>query len=420
MPIPINIAPLPIKTDRTLKSVPYATYAICFLCVAIYLWTLNLSYYQLQVFAGHWGFVASHPTVLALCAHMFVHVTPDHLLGNMCMLWLVGTVLESGIGPWRLLCVYVASALAAVGLFTLIAVVFLHEALDLPMLGASGGISGVLGMTVFRYYRLRVSTLFFVQIGPLPLPIPYPVWIPMWSYAALFTVREIVAGVGQLTQHGLGSMVAHWAHIGGLGLGVLAAMLLQSVRAGKREYALEDTTKAGADPNAGKQTLRHVRHLLLDDPHDPELLEARAGLTLAQGETLRARELYQRAMKGFFTAGKPERAAIIFLNILQTNPDFTLPVRDQLRIASALEAIGRYREAAQVLEHTAEQYRSTPEAQNALLRAAQLYHRQLLDSYHAYRILVLFFERYPGSTWTELAKKRLQELQSDAPPQQIP
>lgn len=415
MPFPVlDISALPIRTDRTLRAVPYVTYVLLFTNLIIYLVNLRLSFFQVNQLELHWGFIIGKPSLLTLFTYAFLHDDLLHLLGNMLILWLVGTVLETGIGSITFLLLYFASSVTGILLYGLIARAFMPGSLMLPLIGASGAISGLLGLAAIRFYRLRVLTFPMIALSwlPVPVPLPIPIWVPLWAYAVWFAAREVVAGVMNITTRET-STVAHWAHIGGLALGVLAAVLMQVVQEGKRESVLEDSMRASSGATPQDRARRDVQRLLREKPNDPEALEAMAALTLVNGERERSRELYLQAIPLFLAAGLRDRAATCYLNVLRVFPQTVLAMREQMAVATALEAMRHFTEAVQAFGLMAEHYPEVEEAQTSLLRAAQLHQRYLQNPAEALRILHDFLRTYPNSPWSGLVHERLEVLEKE-------
>jgi membrane associated rhomboid family serine protease/TolA-binding protein len=411
MPLGINLAPLPVRTDRTLRAVPYVTYTLCFLCVFVYLGTTRMSLSEQVLFERHWGFIINAPSLVTLITHGFVHTDLFHLLGNVLILWLVGTVLETGIGSIVFLLFYLAGQVAAILLYWAIGRAFLPNSLDLPLIGASGAIAGVTGLATFRYPRLRVQTLLLVSFPffSLPLPIPYLIWLPLWSYSLLFAGRELITGLLNITDRA-SDPVAHWAHIGGLGLGVIVALLLQSAREGRREGVLEDSAKAAAGLVPQSETRKQVRRLLETAPDDPEALEAMAGMTLSNGERERSQQLYLAAIPRFLAAGLRDRAAVAYLNVLRNFPDAVLPPRELMAVGSALEVMGNFPDAKAAFLAVRRQHPRSDEAQTALLRAAQILQRYMASPQGARELLNSLLTDYPDSHLLTIARERLRTL----------
>jgi membrane associated rhomboid family serine protease len=145
---------------------------------------------------------------------MFLHGSWMHLLGNMWFLWLFGNNIEDSMSRGRFVAFYllcgVAAALAQVGI---------DPASRIPMVGASGAISGVMGAYLVLYPRVRVFA--FVPIGIIPVSVALPAWTMLLYWAAL----QFFGGfVGFLGQEGAGG-VAFWAHVGGFVAGLALVKL---------------------------------------------------------------------------------------------------------------------------------------------------------------------------------------------------
>lgn len=154
--------------------------------------------------------------VLTPLTSMFLHGGWGHLAGNCIFLWVFGNNVEDSMGKVRFLLFYVVCGLAAAG-----AQIAVNPASVVPMVGASGAISGVLGGYLVLYPRVRVSTLFiwiiFIQVVRLPAYILLVFWI---GY-------QILLGLPQLTEAGAeGAGVAFWAHIGGFAAGMILIKLM--------------------------------------------------------------------------------------------------------------------------------------------------------------------------------------------------
>lgn len=409
MPFPIPmINPLPIRTDRTLRAVPYVTYTLLFTNLFVYMFNLRLSHYEFSQLVLQWGFIPDKPGVLTLFTHAFIHDGLLHVLPNMLILWLVGTVLEAYIGSITFLLLYFASLISAI-IINGLAAHFIPGALSIPMIGSSGAVAGLTGLAAMRFSRLRVWTFPMVPLFGFLLPLPLPFWMPLWIYAVWFAAMNVYMGLLEIDAQQSGG-VAHWAHIGGLMLGALAGVLMRVVQEGKRESVLEDSVRAsaGAAPQGGPRL--EVQRMLRETPDDPEMLEAMAALTLTNGEFERSRDLYARAIPLFLAAGQRERAATCYLNILRIFPEMTLGAREQMTLATALEAMKHFREAVQAFHLMAVHYPELEEAQTALLRTAQIYQRYLGNPAESRRILQYILGTYPDSPWSVLVRERLQTL----------
>ncbi|MBI4542904.1 MAG: rhomboid family intramembrane serine protease [Gemmatimonadetes bacterium] len=144
---------------------------------------------------------------------MFLHGSWIHILGNMWFLWIFGNNVEDSMGRGRFVAFYLLCGIGAAAMQ-----VAASPASALPMVGASGAISGVMGAYVILYPRVRVFTL--VPIGFFLTTIALPAWVMLGYWMLL----QVLGGLG-----GTEGGVAFWAHIGGFVVG--AALIKAFARA---------------------------------------------------------------------------------------------------------------------------------------------------------------------------------------------
>ena len=156
----------------------------------------------------HW---ADGAQWLTLFTHMFLHGGVAHVLGNCWFLWIFGKNVEDRLGPLQFLIFYLLSGLAAAALQVIV-----DPGSSVPMLGASGAISGVLGA-----YLLLFPTAWIITLVPWIVPI---LPVPAFIFLVLWFVIQAFNGVGSLLESGSSGGVAWWAHAGGFlaGMGLLS------------------------------------------------------------------------------------------------------------------------------------------------------------------------------------------------------
>lgn len=160
--------------------------------------------------------VAGWPKLYTILTATFLHANALHIFGNMVILLLVGLLFEERVGRARFLVIYFWSAITAV-LLHAVYVVLAHQNQNIPLVGASGAVFGILAAFATLYPMDRVAII----IPPLFFPIRMPVVVGAGIYMLLEFVA-IYAG-GQ-------SNVAHAAHFGGAAGGVIMALLLRGGR----------------------------------------------------------------------------------------------------------------------------------------------------------------------------------------------
>ena len=144
---------------------------------------------------------------------MFLHGSWMHLLGNMWFLWLFGNNIEDAMSRYSYMLFYLVCGLAAA-----LAQVAANPAAVVPMVGASGAISGVMGAYLVLYPHVRVYAM--VPLGIMLTRVTLPEWAMLIYWAFI----QIASGVTTIGAEGGG--VAFWAHIGGFAAGAVLVRLL--------------------------------------------------------------------------------------------------------------------------------------------------------------------------------------------------
>ena len=147
-----------------------------------------------------------------LFTSMFMHGSWLHLLGNMWFLWIFGNNVEDSMGRVRFIVFYLVCGLAAA-----FAQIVAHPASAIPMVGASGAISGVMGAYLVLYPRVRVFAI--VPLGFFLTSLALPAWVMLGYWFLIQFVSGLVSFGGDM------GGVAFWAHIGGFVAGVVLVKL---------------------------------------------------------------------------------------------------------------------------------------------------------------------------------------------------
>jgi membrane associated rhomboid family serine protease len=153
-------------------------------------------------------------TYAATLTSMFMHGSWVHLLGNMWFLWLFGNNVEDSMGHLRFLVFYLLAGIAAV-----VAHVWMELDSMVPIVGASGAISGVMGAYLVLYPRVRIQTLFILIIFLRIFA------VPAWFILAYWFALQLLSGYA--TPAGDGG-VAFWAHVGGFVAGAALVKLFEN------------------------------------------------------------------------------------------------------------------------------------------------------------------------------------------------
>jgi membrane associated rhomboid family serine protease len=226
---------LPLGDDNSRRqSFPIVTVALILVNVVAFAGELFAnSQGNLESFVRFWALVPADytegagiagPVPLTLLTSMFLHGGFMHILGNMLYLWIFGDNVEQAFGSVRFLGFYLLCGIIASGVHILS-----MPGSQVPSLGASGAISGVLGSYLLMFPGNRVNVLFFFRV----IPVPAIVVIGFWA------IFQFLSGAGSIVaerEGGGGGGVAYLAHVGGFVAGLVLTFVMwpgrQNVRRG--------------------------------------------------------------------------------------------------------------------------------------------------------------------------------------------
>jgi rhomboid family protein len=213
---------IPISDRNPTRNLPVMNLTLIGANVVVFLFELTLNTRQLDRFIFTWGVVPdnvllalAHPlqvplTVWAtLITSQFIHAGWLHIIGNMIFLWVFGDNVEDILGSFAYLIFYLVSGVAAG-----IAQALVTGPSNIPSIGASGAIAGVLGAYLLLYPLTKVTII---------IPIFFFFWgidLPALLVIGWWFVQQLFYGLGALTMTAA-SGIAFWAHIGGFVTGML-------------------------------------------------------------------------------------------------------------------------------------------------------------------------------------------------------
>lgn len=220
---------IPLRDNVKAQKLPLANYLLIAVNIAVFAHELTLGD-ALPAFAREFGLVpwdmtqgiqrdgfSVHRHIVPWFSAMFVHGGWLHLISNLWFLHIFGDNVEDRLGKGRFLVLYLCGGLVA-GL----AQVVVGPSSDVPMVGASGAISAVVGAYLLFYPRARVLTLIPIFILFYFAQIPAFVFIGIWFFI------QVLYGQAALNEATGGGGVAWWAHIGGFLSGLILALVLRT------------------------------------------------------------------------------------------------------------------------------------------------------------------------------------------------
>jgi len=211
----------PLGDDNSARrSAPVVTYVLIALNVLVFFVELNGG----EAFIREWAFVPQRfgtdpagqtPTVFTA---MFMHGGWLHLGGNMLYLWIFGDNVEDEFGPFKFLGFYLLCGIAAT-----FAQYFFSMRSNIPNVGASGAIAGVLGAYILMFPQAKVNVLVYNRVVAMPALIVLGLWIGLQFFSGVGSI----ASTSETTDKG---GVAYMAHVGGFVAGFLLTFLFRGGR----------------------------------------------------------------------------------------------------------------------------------------------------------------------------------------------
>jgi membrane associated rhomboid family serine protease len=200
------------------RAMPVVTVTLIALNVLVFFLELNGG----DRFIREWAFIparfSANPSGDAhtVISSMFMHGGWLHLGGNMLYLWIFGDNIEDAFGPFKFLIFYLVCGIAA----TFAQYGFTPNS-NIPNVGASGAIAGVLGAYLLLFPHARVRVLVYNQIVALPALVVLGMWIALQVFSGVGSIAD----TAQTEETG---GVAYMAHVGGFAAGFLLCLLLRN------------------------------------------------------------------------------------------------------------------------------------------------------------------------------------------------
>lgn len=187
--------------SRKKGSWPILTIALILANCAIFFYTFR----DINFYTSFYGFVAENlfdGKMYTAITSMFFHADILHLLGNMWFLWVFGDNLERKIGSVKFLFFYFLCGLSSIILYAATSL-----GSGIPVVGASGAISGILGGYLMLFPKNKIRAI-------IPIPILFMTSIPAFVFIIGWFIFQLISVGGD-------SMVAYWGHIGGFLAGII-------------------------------------------------------------------------------------------------------------------------------------------------------------------------------------------------------
>ena len=220
---------LPIGDVNPTRRFPIINYLLIAANIALFVYELSLGERRLDLFIETWGVRSTDvigllggdmrllmPVLIKSLVSMFLHGGWLHVGGNMLFLWVFGDNVEDNFGSFAYLIFYLLSGFAAV-----LAQAFLTPQSEIPSIGASGAISGVLAAYLLLYPGATVRALLFVVFI-------FVVRVPAWLMIIFWFGTQLLNGLASVTSAArLSGGVAYGAHVGGFIAGLILTLFFR-------------------------------------------------------------------------------------------------------------------------------------------------------------------------------------------------
>ena len=325
-----------------------------------------------DTFLFHHGFKPAHPRLADLLFSIFLHGGLLHIAGNMLFLWIYGDNVEDRLGPMAYLAGYLGTGVLAAGGDAL-----LRFGSWIPSVGASGAISGVLGMYFlwFPRNRIKVWVFFFPFIATV-------IELPARIVLGIFV---IIDNVLPLLFAGSRSGVAHGAHLGGFVAGLALAAIWNRWHLLRPEPAMRGAF-ATRDP------LPPFRDTLAAHTATPTTCTLAAVFRTAIDE------------------GRLSDAVRLLASLPKQRSTTELSIADLLALAQALEAAGHPRAALSIYQRALAEHPTEPGRASAHIGAARTLATHLNMPTAAYQHLFAALHEDPTPTEIQAARTLIEDL----------
>jgi len=395
---------LPVGTEIRLRRVPVVTLVLLALNIVVFAAFRLLGTESYLLF--RLAFVPARFEILALITSCFVHVDFMHIIPNLIYLWIFGSALEDRMGRLHFLGAYLACGSLSMMAQAVAVVSFMPQNAGYPIIGASGAISGLLGLFLVRFYYVRIKV---ASLALLFLQGVYRASISRLNAGGAMLLWIIIQlAYGLSSSSNPLSTTAYWSHISGflfgLVLGVTGgldkeAFLERKLLKGKRYF------------EEGKwfASMGELIEFLNTRPLDAEARALLARTFLLTGQRNKAASEYSRAIAGELNAGGYAAAIELYEEMKRVSREAQLPASFQLQMARRLEERKRFDLAAEAYASFGSANPGNERAPASLLRAARTYAVRLNDLERAAELYQRVRLLYPQTRWAQVARQRLAE-----------
>lgn len=355
-----------------------------------------------------YGFIADQVNLFSLISHTFIHVGWLHIGFNMYYFWLYGRAIEQRIGRPVFVLLYFSSAVA--GAFAQAALTPEYLT-DVPAIGASGAVSGVLGAYMMLYPRDKVTCFYFASVRYMTTITISSIWV-LGSWLVFQFVDALWFSVGAEE-----NFVAYWAHIGGFIFGAGSAAIIKysaelagMLRRRSITFALEECSDL-IHKGRAEEARAKLKAALEKQPDDPLILGELGRLELTDDNRSAARKLFRRSLKRALKQKSAAAAAAAYFGLVAAKAEPPDNSR-RLIVGRRFARLKKYGHALGVMGGAFGPDAEIEGLDRLLYEIAELYAGPLNDTSRATAAFSLLMRLFPHSPRSLDAKYRLRRLRA--------
>lgn len=359
------------------------------------------------------GFKSKHFSFLNLISSMFMHGSFFHIFFNMLFLWLIGVNIEDYWGRLLFLSLFIIG-----GIFSILFYTIFNLNSDVPLIGASGAISALMGAFAVRFYNTKIRFFYFFFL------ILRPFWgtFRLYAWFALgfwFTEQVFYA----IISRGAFTGVAFFAHVGGFIFGVAAGFAMKFLKVeekyleGKIEKQIESVElnpkleeafnkKDSGDISGAVILLKEVVKEESSN-NDARLELARSLFTLTK--TKESASHYERILKNYYQNGEMDEFCNLYLETYEKKLDHLFSPKTLFRIGNYLVSNEEYKKSVEIFSLVSKNYPHDKLAPVALFKTGKIFLNNLDNETLGRGALTFLIKNYPHYKNIDEAKTLLRE-----------
>jgi membrane associated rhomboid family serine protease len=400
---------LPYGIEVPIRKYPWVTYLLIGLNTLFFLFVLFIGAERRDITFMQWGFIPDEwSRFFPLLTSMFLHGGWIHFIGNMYFLWIFGRFVEDKLGSKKYIGLYLAAGVIGNVSHLLTTAPFFA---DLPCIGASGAISGILGAFIVMAPYTRIKTVYFFLMFLRPLfgtiELPSLLFIGGWFLMQLLYTLSLsgIVAVG----------VAYWAHIGGFLFGVLAVGAPKIYRQGhnfvtrwvwQREFAQAAKLAQNRDLSRAGEMLETLK---ATNPEAGDLNVLLSQIYFQGGDIEKARILANTTLKEALRVKNQAQTITAFYTLRGMGNAGELKAHDYLILGRSFAKYQKMKQAIDILIEALGKFPGDTEVDLILYELGDIYLR-VQDYERAKETYTILIESYPSSKLYKSAKYCLREI----------